>query len=670
MTDFTYPHVDIDIQAEPKASTTTSSVAQPLHCPFFFITAEKGPVNVPYEGTFDEIEDVFGSRSFDPTGPYWTHQNLFAMAAGNGGKITVIRLADNSATAASLVVELTVTASTDIPVYKTDTLGNRVVDDNGAYVQDTNTDGTPKTTAGFTAAWSVRALKSGESYDTLGKSVLATDASQNATSVKFPILAFAAADAGAGPNRDGVLLYSNRSVGSAVPSSSVASAWLRFAPIQYAYGSSVYTNVVDTESQTYNDVSFANAAISPITTIDHALASVLTTFYEDSNGNSLLEFNTEVYTSFYAEAVAMIFGTSLPEADAYSVDLMSGLSSEGLFYPTLEVDAASLTTANLDSSLVPAMLSGGTDGALGNTAFETMLSSWISGGGSDEFLNNFKYPFTHFYDSGFSTSVKYAMVNLLNLRDDIKGDWSTQDQSQPLNTQAEDYSVGAALMTRLQTNPESVLYGTKAMRASIYMQAGVLASGSIYGKVVPATYARMLKRVSTDSGSSVNGSIKGRPGSEVTVFKKLNWEGATPLQKQTNWDAGLNAICSANRSVRFYPDLRSIYSDQTSLLSDDIMVDRLIYIKHIARDVWTYYAGREDPPKTLWPQIEKDINDRIGIAFNSALQVDVTVTQSELDQLKGYATTIIIAVKGNSPMRVWNVRVPVSKASTSTSTTS
>lgn len=675
MVNYTYPHVDVNvIDASTAPSTTTASTANPLHCPFFFVNAEKGPINTPVENDISGHESVFGSRTFDPTSEFWTLQNLYAMKAAAGQKVFLIRLADDSVATASLVVEMTATKG-QIPVYKTDTEGNRIVS-NGAYVQETGTDGTATTQSGWTLSFSKRTLAAGESYNTIGKTVLAVDANKNPTSVKIPLLGIVGTSAGSALNRDGLLLYSNRSVGNEVSSSGVQSAWLRFAPVSYAYNSNVYSANQDLYGQNYNDVSLKASAVNSVTKQDVSLSKILSTNYVDLDGNNLLDYDVFVYSSLISSLMTTLNAAGDNLSDPMDIDLFTGLKPDGTFCEFIQVDTSSLTTAGLNSSLVPAMLSGGTDGSVGPAALETQIQAFIAGGANTEFLDVFRYPFTHFYDSGFTFETKESLVTLLSLRDDIKGDWSTQDISQSWNTQAQDVSAGTSLATRLQTSPESALYGTDAMRASIYMQCGVLAESSAYGSTVPATYARLLKRVSTDSGSTVRGTIKGRPGSEVTYFKSLNWLAATPTQKQIAWDACLNQICSASRNVQFFPDYRSIYTDQTSLLSDDIMVDKLIYIKHIVRDVWTYYSGRDDARTTLNQQIARDIANRIATAFSSTLNCTVTVEETELDALNGYSSTIIVSVVGDSPMRVWNVQVPVSRntsdvtaSATSSSTT-
>lgn len=665
MVDFTFPRADINIKDVPVPATSVDTTAQPLHVPFFFIQAEKGPINVPVEDVYDNLVKIFGSRTFDPTGPFWTHQNLFVMAASKAAKVTVIRLADQTAVPASLVVELTATKG-QIPVYKTDASGDRVVDTTGAWVHDTNTDGSPKTAEGWTLSLGTRTLKSTESYDNLGKTVLATDAQQNPTSIKVPVIAQAGRYAGSAVNRDGQLLYSTRSVGVATSSSAVKSAWLRFAPIQFPYGNTVYSRISDTYGSTYNDVSLAATALNSITMQDMALSAILDANYVTSDGVNLLDADTAVYSDELSELLELVLTAGDTEASPFDVDFLTGISTAGTYYQFIAIDQTSVTAANLNSTLVPVMLSGGSDGSLGNTAFQDQLDAWIAGGGSLEFLDIFNHPLTHFYDSGFRMTTKYNMVSLLTLRDDIAGDWSTQDASAPLNTPSADTSAGASLMTRLQTNPESVIFGTDAMRASIYMQAGQLAIGSVYGKVVPTTYARLLKRVETDSGDHQVGTPKGRPNSEVKVFKTLNWSAATPLQKQTNWDACLNSLSSCARNVKFWSDIRTIYPDQTSLLSDDVMRDRLVYTKHIVRDVWTYFAGRDDAPSELWTQIETQIKNRITYAFNNSLNVTVTVGQTYLDEQRGYSTTVTVTILGNSPMRVWNVVVSVGRNATTT----
>jgi hypothetical protein len=180
----------------------------------------------------------------------------------------------------------------------------------------------------------------------------------------------------------------------------------------------------------------------------------------------------------------------------------------------------------------------------------------------------------------------------------------------------------------------------------------------------------MIKRCAYYSGIYVKGTPKGRPNSEVTVFKKMSWTIASVTQKQLNWDTALNTVSYADTSTLFYPDLRSVYSDQTSLLSDSVFVDYLIMIKHIARNRWTYYAGRNDNPTTLFSTISKDIDSQCATVFGSYITTSTTVSQTDADLKNGYSYTVTVAVQGNMPNRIWNVIIPVSRQPAASATPS
>jgi hypothetical protein len=108
-----------------------------------------------------------------------------------------------------------------------------------------------------------------------------------------------------------------------------------------------------------------------------------------------------------------------------------------------------------------------------------------------------------------------------------------------------------------------------------------------------------------------------------------------------------------------YPDVKSIYPYDSSLISDDILCDMLVYLKHVARLQWATFAGRDESPELLFGEIRESISDDIYTKFGVFLKTEVSVYQTDIDKALGYQTTIEIAVYGNFSQRVWNVLIPV-----------
>lgn len=667
MLTYTYPHVNIDVLDNSKGSQSTAQ-SSALHIPFFFTYAEKGPVGIPVECDMASGSQTFGSLTFDQTKSYWTHQSLFATTAMGYQKVYLIRVADPTATAASMVLLCTVTP-TQITQYQVDVLGNRTLDSSGNPIPKTDANGTIITQPGYTLGYSVRSLNVGETFDSV--EITITGTTQNPTSKTYPILGVVATSVGSAVNRQGFSFYASPAV-SQTSESNVLSALYRFAPITLAADASgVTSSVIDVFTSNYNDVSLKSSAVDPTTGQDLSLNGILSNNYTQTDGTQLLDYQIHVYSSNVSTIGADILAAS-PElseymTDPFQVNILSALDANGNPYQHAQVTTAS---ANVVSPQVVLYNQGGTDGPMNTAAFESLVVAFVQGTNTVEFQDNLRYPFSHFYDSGFALTSKYALMNMFDLRDDVKIDFSTQDMSLAINTQAQDQSSGAAILARVRTYPESTLYGTPTTRAEIHQQCGQLSVVNPYIPWVPTTLDRLIKRCSYYSGDHVTGSPKGRPNSEVTIFRKLSWSASTPTQKELNWETALNTISYADRSTLFRADIRSVYPDATSLLSDGVFSDFIVFVKHIAREKWTIYTGREDPITSLFSLIANDIDTELNYVFGSAITCKTTVYQTDADKQAGYSCTINISMQGTMPNRIWNVLVPVSRAAVTSSSSS
>jgi hypothetical protein len=251
------------------------------------------------------------------------------------------------------------------------------------------------------------------------------------------------------------------------------------------------------------------------------------------------------------------------------------------------------------------------------------------------------------------------MIDFMGIRDDVKIMLSTQSVYNEPNTKAEDQSSGSYLRGRALLHPESFIYGTMACRVTIQQQCGYLTELSNYTKLVPTTLDNLTKKGKWQGATYMKGKPKGLPHSAMTVLKDINWIPVTSDFKQQSWDNALNYAQYYDMTSLHYPDVISIYPYLTSLLSDDIFTDMLVYIKHIVRYQWAKFAGVDDPISQLIGSIKESVGKDIYGKLGNYLRAEVNPYQTELDAELGYALTVEIPVYGTIPNRVWNVIVPV-----------
>jgi hypothetical protein len=653
---YNFPNAYINLKDVPRPPVADPTVL-PLHLPLFGVFAETGPVGVPNLGGTIAQTALFGSGFLDERSPYYQHPNVFAARALQFQQIYLVRLADPAAVAATLVLLCTVTPGT-ITQYQRTVTGAIVYNAQGQPTPELQADNvTVVTQPGVTLTYTTRALAADETLNTVQT---VTSSVGGVTSTTYPLLAFQTYVGAFGNNQGFRLFYDPSFNASAV--SNIGAMTYSFQPVTLSSSTNIASPIYDIYNRQTQTFAFRPGAVDPTTDTYYSLADVIKNAFNGLNG---LPYQFHVYGA-NAGAIGQAVLDVSPEltgTSPYLINIMTGADQAANPYEHAVI--APTATGILNANVV-LYLEGGTDGSLTKETLETQTIQLLSGNLNPLIGDKFRYPFTHFYDSGFALPVKQDSLQLFALRDDVGIDLSTQDVALPANTAAQDQSTGSALRTTALLYPESTDLGTQACRVSIFQQCAQLVDTQIYKTIVPATLDRMLKRCMFNGTDHVTGEPKGRPNSEVTVFDitTLNWTPATPPQMQLNWSTGLNYIQYCDVAKIFYPDLLSVYPIDSSLLSSAVLTDyAAIYLKHIIRRQWTIIVGRDDPPKTLFQSIAKAIDATAAYAFSGAITTSTVVSQTAVDTALGYQLTVTTTVTGNMPNRVWQVIVPITQAS-------
>jgi hypothetical protein len=653
---YTFPHADIDLQ-DNSAPVVPDTTILPLHLPLFVVFTEKGPIGVPVLGGSNALQAMFGSGMVNERSPFYQHPNVFLKRALPYQQVYVMRVADSTATAASLVLCCTVTPG-QIPQYQRSVTGAEILGSNGLPLPMLMPDGTTVVTAaGVTLSFSVRPLAPGETISTV---LNTTTAVSGGNAITYPLMAFTT-DVGSAGNLAGFRLFYSSSFDAGAVANMGAMTY-SFQPVTLSSTTNIDAPVYDIYNSQTETFAFKAGAYDPSTAMYYGLSDVVTNNY---NGLPGLPYQFYVYSANATAIGQQVLAVSpeLGTIDPNLINILSGVDQSGNTYQHMVVDATANTLLNAN---VVNYLQGGSDGSLSKATLEALTASVMNGTLNPQIADSFRYPFTHIYDSGFALATKMQLPAIFGLRDDVKIEFSTQDVAHAPNTAAQDQSTGSALRTMLLLNPESVDFGTQACRASIYQQCGTLSDTQIYTTIVPSTIDRMIKRCIWNGVNYVKGEPKGRPNSEVTILniKSLNWTPTTPQQQQLSWNTGLNYIQYCDVATLFFADLLSVYPIDNSLLSSDVFVDYVaIYLKKIIRTQWTIFVGRDDKPTALFTDIAKAIDAAASFVFGTIITTSTVVSQTAVDSALGYQTTVTTSVQGNMPNRVWKVIVPITRAS-------
>ena len=286
----------------------------------------------------------------------------------------------------------------------------------------------------------------------------------------------------------------------------------------------------------------------------------------------------------------------------------------------------------------------------------------------DYIVESLHYPITHLFDVGYSFKTKKAMLDFLDVRDDVMVVLSTQvlmtdgsGRSIKINDQAADEANGEALRAYALLMRESVLYGTDCMRATIYNHCGQLVNG-LTTEYIPFTYWDAVQYAQYGNLPYMSqDEPRGLPNSYNLLFKNWNWWNYRADSQSRVWDNGSNYVQYADMTRIFFPALRTVYRASTSVLIDEWFVAAVIYAKYVCRRAWARFSGRNDTASVLQGAIKQYLNTELSILFNNKYSFDVSVYQTAEEQKIGYIQHVKLSITSPATMRVLDVDIEVNR---------
>ena len=619
---YTFPRMNVNIWDK---SVTFPFVPEetPLHKPLIIGFSEKGKPNVPMYVNVDELKDQFGPGTIDEYSKWFHHPNIFLKETLKYQKAFFVRVIDENATTANVVLVL------------------ETYESNGTYYLKwiTKTIDEIKTIVGDETL----------TYDTLPTYPISESidgVSVNGTG--YPIIAIDAGSPGKAGNNTGFVFFYDVDTDTD-KQQRVESILYSMGYFEKPYGYDTPLPIRNIFDDKYFEFSFKKDAVDSQTTKRYYFDDVMKDEFRDKI------FNTHIYADnikTIGEAILTVeTSNELAGGDVpFLVNLISGKYLDNTAYSNVQFLEDSKI---LDQDIYIYML-GGDDGDTSVDKLESLTQAWLSGTVYPDIKDQARYPITHLYDSGYSMSAKQALIDFVGVRKDVKIIISTQVSSIVPNSKEEDQSAGSTLRGQALLHPESPIYGTSACRITIFQQAGILPD-SPWEKWVPATFAILRKRSQFHNAKYIKGTFKGLPNSEVDCFQKVNWTPSDNDHKQLSWDTGLNYFQYYDMVSIHYPDIKSVYMYDTSLLSSDEFTDYVIYHMHICQEVWSKFVGIEEPLPTLISKIKNTLDDKAQKTFGSYVSIINNPYQTELDKQLGYSLTVECRFIGNMPNRQWNV---------------
>lgn len=693
-----FPHYQINVKDNSIYNVEYTTIL-PVHRPIWIMRAQEGPVGDPvWCPTYSFAAATFGEQTFTNTNKkYYSKQAKVLVDTLTYNGAFICRAADSTALNSAVIVEAWVrqvegTAEDGILQYLYDDDGHRVVDDTtGNYVPKKDGAGNEVYEPGLEIKYTQRSsLLSSEEvngYDFSSLQMRTVTDGDKTWSV-YPIMVFEALYPGEYGNDLCFSLFYKNSENQSGDVNFYKTLFYTFAPARRDYNSTTVTPHYDIYNTTQNSFAANPETLNPDTGAEMSMQAVCNKAYdEDTHQLPYTIYTYEENLNLIGNRIAQVeseesLGLTKPTYDpaeimntafGYMVNVIACRNLGGTPYDhvrliTIDENDEDVVQLAEDSYIY---LAGGYDGNdISDEMVQNCIQQFCAKKLNPKIVDKFRYPFTHMYDVGYNFDTKYAMLDFLDVRDDVMIELSTQvlmadgtGRTIQMNDQMTDESNGEALRSRALLMRESVLKGTDCCRCAIYAHTGFLADG-VYSEPMPFTYWSAMKHAQFGNLPYMNTTEpRGWPQSYNEYFKvsSVNWINYDPEGQSRVWDTGINYVQWADMTRIFYPALRTVYRAETSVLVDQWFVDAVVYTKHVVRKAWGKFSGRNDKVAVLQQAIKEYLDTELSYLYNGKYDFEVSVYQTAEEQRIGYIQHVLIRLTSPATMRVLDVDIEVNR---------
>lgn len=563
---------------------------------------------------------------------------------------------------------------------------------------------TPVTEEGIELTWKLRHPTQDEIDEGLDQLAVVT----NGGTTVYPVLAFESLYAGEYGNDYAFRFFYDKKINTTDALRAFKSVFNSLTVIRREYNSSTTETITDIFGKSTNDFAVNPDAIDTETGIRYDMASVLgrtfdsdkvtlpyTIFTFENNLKTIGErvIAVETPASLCAPEIGVAIasgeettvGAAVGLMSGYQVNAVTGENVKGVPYNHVHIvgrvadDTLDSTETSMDVVLdrdINNYLVGGTDGSSIDAEFaDRAMYRFCKLYLNPKIVDKFRYPFTHMYDVGYSMTTKFAMIDFINIRDDVVVELSTQVllpntwvdgvSARPLslNDNSTDVTNGMVLRERANLMRESNRHNTDCCRVSIYKNAAYPVSAT-YVEPIPFTFWSAVQHSLYGNRTQMSKQEpRGWPYSYNLLFRRNSWQYMDYEEntKEVSWNAGLNYCQYADTSRIFFPSLRTVYRHDTSVLSDQWVVDAVVYTKHVCRKAWGSHVGRNDKTETFQTSVKTYLETELGHLFNDKYDFTVSVYQTEEEQKIGYIQHVKVSLIFPATNRVLDIDIEVNR---------
>jgi hypothetical protein len=330
------------------------------------------------------------------------------------------------------------------------------------------------------------------------------------------------------------------------------------------------------------------------------------------------------------------------------MNFVSGVTSQNVPYHSMQF--VEDTESVLMTQYTNIYAAGGSDGTISDANFATAVSAAMAdyadpNSNVQDMAVNVE---SVFYDSGFPLQTKYDLIKAIALRKDTFVVLSTYVSGAAINTASEEHSIAVALRTRLQNYPESDYFGTPVMRGMIVGRSAKVYN-SQYNKRLPLSLEiaiKSAKYMGAGTGKWKNGKdFDGAPGSIVDYMYDISITSVPASVRNKEWDVGLVWVQPYDRHSFFFPALKTVYDDDTSVLNSYLTALAICELNKINAAAWREFSGNS---KLTGPQLVERVNNFVRLRaqdkFDGRFIIEPDAYLTDMDSKRGYSWTLPVKI--------------------------
>ncbi len=645
------PHVvSLGIQDNSTRTLPVEPIAgAPDHTPVFYLRTAKGPEEAVVDG--GRRTALFGLDSFIEGSKFFTHQTYGSNLTANGANLQKIRRVKPT----DAGPRANVTLYLDI-VEKQVTAYKRGPD--GSIIRDAVTGiATPaasgKVYDGYQIGIVAEIDSSAIADDNFGAKAVkvGTTVVGANTSMMYPIMSFRASswgeifhlsglriaaidpiDVRARHTAKGQQLYRLMTIRKADAKSSsnlvktiydAADAWFAlddsYKDPDTAQSMSAVTALANWNNTTNLGLPYTVGDINDVKLYQANLESVLTMLYEAEQTAVAAEFPLGVDSAFS--------DISATEVLPYLIDPFTARSTARVPYYAIQLgnglDGTTAVTGMV--SVGPStdiMLGGSSDGTMTTADYETAIVADIQNylDQNNIYQNPLLMEESVFYDTGFSFSNKLKLAAFIGapLRKDLAIYISNYVFGEEKLTEAERIGRTTSLVGIMRSYAESSYYGTPTCRGWLIDGAGRSNNFNYSGRM-PLTLDLLIKNCKVFNAQTrvwKQAEIyDSYPSNKITAFYDLTTRFVPPATRNKLWDNGVTYPQAYSTTEDHWPAVRSIYSNDTSVLTNSYAVWAAISLERLGFKAHATFTGNVRYTNAQFIEAvqkfcERDINGR------------------------------------------------------------